>query len=120
MAHILRKHKDSREPTSWRQKEIKHAKGRSELFLGNLRKKLALSPDFPAMKVLFAELAREHSDCNASAAKGGDLGFVRRGGPASDHLPSELLDRALRLEPMELSEVVGSPEGVHLCLRLPG
>ncbi len=56
----------------------------------------------------FAELARQHSG-DASAAQGGDMGFVGRG-----QLMSELDTALFALEEGEVSEVVESASGVYL------
>ena len=56
----------------------------------------------------FADLARQHSD-DASAAKGGDLGWLSPG----ETVPE--FERAMdALQPGEVSEPVRSPFGVHL------
>lgn len=58
----------------------------------------------------FAQLAREHSDDSASAARGGDLGFISAGGtvPAFEQAVAALAN------PGDLSEVVETPFGYHL------
>lgn len=59
----------------------------------------------------FAALARSHSD-DPSAASGGDLGWFGRG-----QLPVSLDEAAFSLAPGQVSDVLESPEGLHL-LRL--
>ena len=56
----------------------------------------------------FAELARSTSQ-DASASAGGDLGYVRRG-----DLAPEVERAAAFLEPGQVSDVVRSPQGLHL------
>lgn len=57
----------------------------------------------------FAELARAHSECDQTAAKGGALGFVFRG-----TLPPALCDVVFSEEPGGVYGPVTSTEGVHL------
>jgi peptidyl-prolyl cis-trans isomerase SurA len=69
--------------------------------LRNLKERLENKADF-------AELARAHSE-DASAAKGGDLGWILPG----DTVPE--FERAMNaLQPGEISEPVRSPFGWHL------
>jgi peptidyl-prolyl cis-trans isomerase D len=57
----------------------------------------------------FAELARKHSQDPGSAAKGGDLGFFRRG-----MMVQSFENAAFSLTAGQISEVVESPFGYHL------
>ena len=61
----------------------------------------------------FAALAKKYSDDPGSAAKGGELGFVKRG----VFFP-EFEAAAFQLEDGELSEVVESPVGFHIIQML--
>lgn len=61
----------------------------------------------------FAALAKKYSDDPGSAAKGGELGFVKRG----VFFP-EFEAAAFQLEEGELSEVVESPVGFHIIQML--
>lgn len=61
----------------------------------------------------FEELATEYSDDPGSAAKGGDLGFVKRG-----VFFAEFESAAFALAEGELSEVVESPVGFHIIQLL--
>ncbi len=56
----------------------------------------------------FAALAREHSR-GASAAQGGDIGFVQR-----EELAAPLAEAAFALAEGEVSQVVELPDGLHL------
>ncbi len=57
----------------------------------------------------FADLARTYSDDKASVAKGGDLGYFKRGTMVP---PFE--KAAFALQPGELSDIVESPFGYHV------
>ena len=57
----------------------------------------------------FAALAREHSDDNDTAPRGGDLGFRSRG-----QMPSGFEEVAFSLAPGERSEIVESALGFHI------
>ncbi|MDR1709324.1 MAG: peptidylprolyl isomerase [Candidatus Accumulibacter sp.] len=70
--------------------------------IDNVRARLLKSPQ------RFAELAEKSSRC-ATAAKGGDLGGVRRG-----ELHPALENVAFELTPGEISRVVESPLGFHI------
>ena len=57
----------------------------------------------------FAEAARQESDDNGTAQKGGDLGFFSR-----DVMDSLFTETAFALEPGEISEPVRTPFGFHI------
>lgn len=109
---ILKKHAASRDPTSKGQ-PVKCTKGRAKLALANMRKRLTMSAGDGAMQRSFVELAREHSDCESSARKGGDLGKVGIG-----DLEPTLEEMAFSLAISEVSEPFESPEGAHMMLRV--
>lgn len=56
----------------------------------------------------FAALARAHSE-DATAIRGGDLGYVKRG-----ELVPEVESAAFALKPGEVSDIVSSPFGLHI------
>lgn len=56
----------------------------------------------------FSSLARSHSE-DATAIRGGDLGYVKRG-----ELVPEVESAAFALKPGELSDIVSSPFGLHI------
>jgi len=109
--HIIRKHRNSRRPSSWREPTITCSPEEARSFLSDLRGQLArLDPgDLPRK---FRELATEHSDCG-SAKKGGDLGMFARG-----KMQQAFSDAAFDLKVGQLSEIVSTDSGVHILLRI--
>jgi cyclophilin family peptidyl-prolyl cis-trans isomerase len=113
--HIIRKHAGSRRPSSWRQEKITCSEEQAADFLNNLKKDLKYRKecvDDAAMKELFKEFARKHSDCG-SAKKGGDLGLFARG-----KMQKIFEDASFELKVGELSKVVSTDSGCHLILRV--
>jgi len=113
--HIVRKHADSRRPSSWRQEKITCTEDEAMDFLSNIRKELQYREacvDNAAMKEFFKELARKHSDCG-SAKKGGNLGTFARG-----KMQKIFEDAAFDLKVSELSKIVSTDSGCHLLLRI--
>jgi len=111
--HILKKHRDSRRPSSWRQAKITISKEKAISELEELITILQdVMNDSNELKATFEELAKEESDCS-SAKRGGDLGFFERG---KMQPPFEKASFALNVG--ELSEIVETSSGVHVILRL--
>merc|ERR1719440_356950 len=106
--HLLKKHKDSREPKTWRGVRATCTKGKAKQQVASLRKRLEAAA---SASQAFVDLAREHSD-SASAQRGGDLGIIAKGA-----LEADLEDAAFGLGPGQLSEVIETHEGIHLLLR---
>jgi cyclophilin family peptidyl-prolyl cis-trans isomerase len=106
--HLLRKHKTSRCPTTWRGHISSCTKGKATIVVATAQKRLRAAA---SMMQLFVELARDISD-DPTAKHGGDLGVVRRG-----TLDAEVEDVAFALEKGELSEIFETADGVHLILR---
>ena len=111
--HIVRKHKDSRNPTSWRDpaKKITRTIEGAGDELRAIRGKLLSAPSYKRA-ALFKEFAKAKSDCG-SAKKGGDLGFFRRG-----KMSPPFEQAAFNLDVGELSKTVASSSGVHLIFRV--
>ena len=111
--HVVRKHRDSRNPTSWRNpaKRVTRSVDDATDELRIARSKLLAAPSY-RREDLFKELAKAQSDCG-SAKKGGDLGFFRRGKMSP---PFEVA--AFNLDVGELSKTVASSSGVHLIYRV--
>jgi peptidyl-prolyl cis-trans isomerase NIMA-interacting 1 len=110
--HILKKHKDSRRPSSWRVPKITATKEEAAVELKELLEVIQESPTGDEMKATFEELARTESDCT-SAKRGGDLGFFGR-----RKMQPPFEDASFALEIGELSGIVESSSGVHLILRI--
>lgn len=103
-SHLLVKHRDSRNPSSWREREIRRTKEEAIAILKGFEQQLANGASFD-------ELARQYSDCS-SAKKGGDLGVFDRG-----KMQRPFEDAAFALKVGQMSGVVESDSGVHLILR---
>jgi len=111
--HVLRKHRDCRKPSSWREKVITCSQVEATKHLQLLREVLIQEgADFEGLVTQFAETAKEHSDCG-SAKKGGDLGVF---GSGRMQKPFEEASFALRVG--EMSQIVETESGVHLILRI--
>jgi peptidyl-prolyl cis-trans isomerase NIMA-interacting 1 len=111
--HILRKHRGSRRPSSWRNSNITSTVEEATKELRGLIEVLQEVKDNPVeLQATFEELARTESDCS-SAKRGGDLGFFGR----KKMQPSfEQASFALRIG--EMSDIVQSASGVHIILRI--
>ena len=114
-SHILVKHRDSRRPSSWKEKVITRSRedavAELEVHLRRLHEARAAGGT-DAMVALFGEIASAESHCS-SARRGGDLGAFGRG---KMQRPFEEASFALGVN--ELTErAVVSDSGVHLILR---
>ncbi|CAJ1345301.1 unnamed protein product [Effrenium voratum] len=109
--HIIKKHSGCPDPTDAQGKPVKVTKGRAKLSLANIRKKLAMSPDLPALQRAFASCAREQSDDPKAETTNGELRLQPGDRP-------ELEEMGFSLAVGEISEPFESPEGCHLLLRL--
>jgi NIMA-interacting peptidyl-prolyl cis-trans isomerase 1 len=113
--HILRKHRGSRRPSSWRQevisKSIEEARDEIQRYITQLRNAESQG-GFDALFQQFQEIAFNESDCG-SHERGGDLGLFGRG---SMQKPFE--DESFRLNPGEMSGIVETDSGVHILLRV--
>eukprot|EP01102_Stenamoeba_stenopodia_P004605 TRINITY_DN1490_c0_g1_i2.p1 TRINITY_DN1490_c0_g1~~TRINITY_DN1490_c0_g1_i2.p1 ORF type:complete len:156 (+),score=31.20 TRINITY_DN1490_c0_g1_i2:41-508(+) len=103
-SHILVKHRDSRNPSSWREKVITRSKEEAIHKLQGFMEQLNRGESFE-------NIATTESDCS-SAKRGGDLGFFGRG---SMQKPFE--DAAFGLSVGQMSGVVDTDSGVHIILR---
>jgi NIMA-interacting peptidyl-prolyl cis-trans isomerase 1 len=112
--HILKKHKDSRRPASWRNPKITDTKQKAISDLQELLSILTeVSSNPKELRATFEELAKTESDCS-SAKRGGDLGFFGR-----KKMQPAFEKASFGLKVGELtSEVVDTSSGVHIILRL--
>lgn len=111
--HILKKHKDSRKPSSWRNPNITITKQEAKAELQGLMELLEEVKSDPAeLRATVEELARTESDCS-SAKRGGDLGFF---GPKKMQPAFE--EAAFALDIGQLSGIVETSSGVHVLLRI--
>jgi peptidyl-prolyl cis-trans isomerase NIMA-interacting 1 len=109
--HILKKHKGSRRPSSWRQPKVTITKEEASEELRELQSVL-LEESGDNLRATFEELARTESDCS-SAKRGGDLGFF---GPKKMQPPFE--EASFALEIGQMSDLVETSSGVHILLRI--
>ena len=111
--HILKKHRDSRRPASWRNPKIDDTKEKATSDLRELMAILDQSKGNPKeLRATFEELAKTESDCS-SAKRGGDLGFFGR-----KKMQPAFEKASFGLKVGELSDVVDTSSGVHVILRL--
>ncbi|KAL7558647.1 hypothetical protein ACA910_010024 [Epithemia clementina (nom. ined.)] len=116
--HILKKHKDSRRPSSWRsdyKEPILRTREEAWHELEKLLEIMRQSKDSSTLDdwiATFRKLALEESD-DSSAKRHGDLGLV----PRNKMLP-EFEQAASALQVHELSGIVESASGMHIILRL--
>ena len=111
--HILKKHKGSRRPASWRNPKItiseEEAKAELEEFIAILDE---VKGDPKELRATFEELAKTESDCS-SAKRGGDLGFFGR-----KKMQPPFENASFGLAIGEMSGIVVTSSGVHVILRL--
>lgn len=103
-SHLLVKHRDSRRPSSWKERVITRSREEALEMIQAFRVRLLSGEDF-------ATLASQESHCS-SARRGGDLGEF---GPGQMQPPFEAATYALAVG--ELSQPVFTDSGVHLVLR---
>lgn len=112
--HILKKHRGSKRPASWRNPKITQTKGESHEELEALLEILQEEEgDLKELRETFQELAKEESDCS-SAKRGGDLGFFGR-----KKMQPEFEDASFRLKIGEMTKtIVDTKSGSHILLRI--
>jgi len=111
--HILKKHRDSRRPASWRNPSITITKEQSIEEIKELINILQeVADDNKEFVSTFEELARTESDCS-SAKRGGDLGFFGR-----KKMQPTFEKASFSLKVGEMSNIVETSSGVHVILRL--
>mmetsp|Transcript_10946 Transcript_10946/g.22316 ORF Transcript_10946/g.22316 Transcript_10946/m.22316 type:complete len:276 (-) Transcript_10946:38-865(-) len=111
--HILKKHKDSRRPASWRNPNITDSKDKATKDLKEIIAILKETESDPKeLRGTFEELAKDESDCS-SAKRGGDLGYFGR-----KKMQPAFEKASFGLKVGELSGIVETSSGVHVILRL--
>ena len=113
--HILRKHRGSRRPASWRQERITQSKDEAIAQIESYRAdlmKTAQSSGYEAMFRKFQGIAYAESDCG-SHERGGDLGLFGRG-----EMQKAFEEVGFGLEVGELSGLVDTDSGIHIILRV--
>ncbi len=112
--HILKKHIDSRRPSSWRNAHITITKEQSLEELQGLHEILQdeASNSLEDLQATFKDIARTESDCS-SAKRGGDLGYFGR-----KKMQPAFEQSAFGLEIGELSGIVETNSGLHILLRI--
>jgi NIMA-interacting peptidyl-prolyl cis-trans isomerase 1 len=109
--HILKKHKDSRRASSWRQAVVTATREQAMEELNGLIEMLQ-EESGPDQQATFEELARTESDCS-SAKRGGDLGYFGR-----KKMQPAFEKASFALQVGELSGMVETNSGVHVLLRI--
>lgn len=104
-SHLLVKHRDSRNPSSWKEKSITRSKEEAIEILRGFQSEI--NDD----ESKFSELAGKNSDCSSYRSQG-DLGFFR---PGQMQKPFE--EATFGLKVGEISDVVSTDSGVHLIMR---
>ena len=112
--HILKKHKGSRRPASWRNPKItatwEEAHEELEGLLEILQEE---ESDLTELRATFEELARTESDCS-SAKRGGDLGYFGR-----KKMQPTFEKESFNLKIGELTTtIVDTKSGLHILLRI--
>ncbi|KAL3939775.1 MAG: hypothetical protein SGARI_001247 [Bacillariaceae sp.] len=112
--HILKKHKGSRRPSSWRNPKITATKEEAHEELEGLLEILQDEEGNPQeLRATFEELARTESDCS-SAKRGGDLGFFGR-----KKMQPAFEAASFALKKGELTKkIVDTSSGSHILLRI--
>eukprot|EP01118_Nematostelium_gracile_P010540 TRINITY_DN3645_c0_g1_i1.p1 TRINITY_DN3645_c0_g1~~TRINITY_DN3645_c0_g1_i1.p1 ORF type:complete len:191 (+),score=43.72 TRINITY_DN3645_c0_g1_i1:42-575(+) len=104
-SHLLVKHKDSRNPSSWKESKVTRTKEEAAEMVEEFRKRIEDG------EITFAELATTESHCGSHKA-GGDLGFFGKG-----KMQKPFEEAAFALSVNEMSDLVYSDSGVHIILR---
>lgn len=113
--HILKKHRASRRPSSWRCENITQTKEEAMSQVSAIRERIdevLKTKGFREAEALFRSFASEESDCS-SAQRGGDLGSFGRG-----QMQKSFEDSSFSLTVGGLSALVDSDSGIHIILRI--
>mmetsp|Transcript_13643 Transcript_13643/g.50848 ORF Transcript_13643/g.50848 Transcript_13643/m.50848 type:complete len:196 (-) Transcript_13643:84-671(-) len=109
--HILKKHRGSRRPRTFRDEEVDRSEDEARELLVALRQRLQ-DLSGPDLREEFSRLAQQESDCR-SALRGGSLGSFGQG-----KMQKAFEEAAFGLQVDELSDVVSTDSGLHIILRV--
>ncbi|GAM17612.1 hypothetical protein SAMD00019534_007870 [Acytostelium subglobosum LB1] len=104
--HLLVKHRESRNPKSWREDNITRTKEAAIQQLNEYRQQIQSG------QAKFEDLAKVYSDCS-SAKRGGMLDPFTRG-----QMQKPFEDVSFGLEVGQLSDIVSTDSGVHIIERM--
>lgn len=113
--HILKKHRGSRRPASWRNQNITQSKEESIQQIQTIKSELdqlLQNEGFDKMFARFQEIAYQESDCG-SHERGGDLGLFGKG-----QMQRPFEEASFALEVGALSGLVDTDSGIHVLLRV--
>ncbi len=111
--HLLKKHRESRNPVNWRQEKITRTREEAKALVEQLRSEIEQrAASGESLVEVFKSLALVESDCS-SAKRGGDLGVFGRG-----QMQPSFESAAFALHVLQLSGVVSSDSGMHIILRI--
>lgn len=113
--HILRKHRGSRRPASWRKDPITQSKEEATAEIQAIITRLRdaeVEGGASALVRLFQEIASTDSDCG-SHERGGDLGMFGRG-----QMQRPFEDTSFALGVNKMSGIVDTDSGIHVILRI--
>ncbi|CAL8093944.1 unnamed protein product [Calicophoron daubneyi] len=104
-SHLLVKHRNSRRPSSWREKNITRSEAEALAMITDYKNRI------DSGETTLEALARTESDCS-SAHAGGDLGFFGHG-----EMQKPFEDAAFSLQVGEMCGPVYTDSGIHLIKR---
>ncbi len=107
-SHILIKHRDSRNPYSWRDKERKITKTKEEA----IRQLQQIASSLSGEPQQFGKMAEKVSDCSSARDAKGNLGSFEYG-----KMQPSFSAAAFALRVGEMSRIVETESGVHIILR---
>lgn len=113
--HILKKHKDSRRPSSWRAAVVTQSKEEAIAQVVALKRQLEdvlAVQGYDTMLKSFKQIASMESDCS-SAERGGDLGKFGRG-----QMQKAFEEVSFGLAVQGISGIVDTESGIHVVLRI--
>jgi hypothetical protein len=110
-SHILVKHVESRNPSSWKSKKIVRTKADAYKKMQNILDKIVSTLNVDPSSNIFEKIAQTESDCS-SAKNAGDLNFFVR-----EKMMPEFSNAAFALKVGEISGIVETASGWHIIKR---